>query len=171
MWRLSVHCTAASLAVAAAAVAQTPAPEPAPGPAVFNVFFKGANIGREQVTLARTPTGWNISATGRQAPPFDITLNRFEMRYAPDWQPISLHLEAIVRTDSLTLSTSFGVTTAISEITHNGVTNAKTDQISARTIVLPNGVVAGYASRPPKRARTFPSTSRQSPRSGSRSAA
>ena len=31
------------------------------------------------------------------------------------------------------LLTSFGLTSAINEITQNGVTNSKTDQISART--------------------------------------
>jgi pimeloyl-ACP methyl ester carboxylesterase len=44
----------------------------------------------------------------------------------------------------LLLNTSFGVTTAINEITQNDVTNAKTDQISARTVVLPNNFFAAY---------------------------
>ncbi len=144
--RLSVHCIAVALAIPAAAGAQTPPapPEPRPGPAVFNIFFKGTSIGREQVTLARTSSGWTISSTGSQGPPFDVTLNRFEVKYAPDWQPIDLHLEAIVHGDSLTLSTSFGVTTAINEITRNSVTNARTDQVSARTIALVNGVFGSY---------------------------
>ena len=44
----------------------------------------------------------------------------------------------------LQLSTSFALTTAINEITQNGVTNSKTDQISARTVVLPTNVFGGY---------------------------
>jgi alpha-beta hydrolase superfamily lysophospholipase len=36
------------------------------------------------------------------------------------------------------------LTTAVSEITQNGVTNAKTDQISARTVVIPNNFFAPY---------------------------
>ena len=36
------------------------------------------------------------------------------------------------------------MTTAINEITLNGVTNSKTDQISARTVVLPGNVFGGY---------------------------
>lgn len=127
-----------------AAAAQTPAAEPASGPSVLTIFFKGTNIGREQVTLARTSSGWTISSTGRQGPPFDITLNRFEAKYTPDWQPAELHVEALVRNESVTLSTSFGVTTAISEVTRNSVTNGKTDQVSARTIALPNGVYGAY---------------------------
>jgi pimeloyl-ACP methyl ester carboxylesterase len=44
----------------------------------------------------------------------------------------------------LSLATSFSVTSAINEITQNGVTNSKTDQISARAVVLPNNIYAGY---------------------------
>jgi pimeloyl-ACP methyl ester carboxylesterase len=44
----------------------------------------------------------------------------------------------------LLLTTSFGVTTATNEITQNGVTNSKTDQVSARTVVLPNNFYASY---------------------------
>jgi pimeloyl-ACP methyl ester carboxylesterase len=44
----------------------------------------------------------------------------------------------------LLIMTSFGVTTATNEITQNGVTNSKTDQISARSIVLPNMFYASY---------------------------
>ena len=36
------------------------------------------------------------------------------------------------------------MTTAINEITQNGTTTSKTDQVSARTIVLPNNFFAGY---------------------------
>ena len=36
------------------------------------------------------------------------------------------------------------MTTAINEITQNGVTSSKTDQISARTVVLPNNFFAAY---------------------------
>jgi pimeloyl-ACP methyl ester carboxylesterase len=142
--RLFVHCIAAATAIPAAAIAQTPAVEPTPGTAAFTILVRGRNVGREQVTVARTPSGWTISSTGSQGPPFDITLNRFEVKYAPDWQPVELHLEALVRGDSMTLSTTFGVTTASSEITRNSVTNTKTDQISARAIVLPSGVSGAY---------------------------
>jgi hypothetical protein len=44
----------------------------------------------------------------------------------------------------LGLATSFATTTAINEITQNGVTNSKTDQISARAVVLPNNFFAAY---------------------------
>ena len=146
--RSSRHCTAAILLllVAASAAGQTaPAPKPpAPGGAEFTIFYRGAAIGREQTNLARTPDGWIITGAGRTAPPFETTLHRFELKYSADWQPVELKLEATAGKTSLTLATSFGATTAINEITQNGLTNAKTDQVSARTIVLPNNFYAGY---------------------------
>jgi uncharacterized protein len=141
------HCTAVALALAlsAAVAAQTPpAQQPAPGPATFTVFLKGVDVGREQVNLTRSGSQWIVSSTGRTG---DVTLNRFELKYTADWQPTELSLEATIgekEPKKVQLLTSFAVTTAINEITQNGVTNSKTDQISARTIVLPGNTFAGY---------------------------
>ena len=73
-----------------------------------------------------------------------MTLSRFELRYTADWQPTDLHIEATQPGRAFALTTSFGVTTATNVITQNGVTSSKTDQISARTIVLVNNFYAGY---------------------------
>jgi pimeloyl-ACP methyl ester carboxylesterase len=144
------HCTVAVLAltIGAAASAQ-PAPAgqaaaPQPGDAVYAIFLGGREVGREQVGLARSGGDWIISSTGRSAAPIDLTLNRFEARYSGDWQPIELRIEARMRDRQLSLSTSFSLTNAINEITQNGVTNSKTDQVSARTVVLPNNFFAAY---------------------------
>jgi pimeloyl-ACP methyl ester carboxylesterase len=131
------------LAVAAPAPAQT-ATEPAAGRAAFTIFVRGAQIGREDVDLSRSPGGWTISSTNRLSPPIDLTTNRFELRYGSDWQPIELKLDATLRGAPVGLVTSFGVTTAISEITQAGQTTQKTDEIKARTVVLPNNHFGAY---------------------------
>ena len=66
------------------------------------------------------------------------------MTYAPDWQPIELKIDATVNSRPIGLATSFGTTTAINEITNNGVTTTKTDQITARAVVIPNNFFAAY---------------------------
>jgi pimeloyl-ACP methyl ester carboxylesterase len=141
------HCTvlasALLLSTAGAAFAQAP-PQPAPGEAAFTVFFRNTQIGREQVTLARTESGWIITSSGSLGIPFEFTLTRFEMKYAPDWAPQEMTLDARVRETHVAISTSFSLTSAINEITQAGRTGAKTDQISARSVVLPNNVFAGY---------------------------
>src|SRR6476646_3749291 len=122
------HCTALAaailLAVAAAAGAQEQA-QPSPGDAVFAVFVRGTQIGREQVALAKTDSGWIITSSGRTAPPLDFTINRFEIKYAADWQPLEMTLEAHVRTMSVIVRSSFTMTTAINEIAQNTVTRGK----------------------------------------------
>ena len=139
------HCTAALLvlSICAPALAQTPAAPPAPatGEASFTVFMRGTDVGRVQTAVARSGSNWIVTSTGRIG---DLTVNRFELKYGADWQPIELRIEATQGQKKLQLSTSFGVTTAINEITQNGVTNSKTDQISARTIPLPNQFFAAY---------------------------
>jgi pimeloyl-ACP methyl ester carboxylesterase len=140
------HCTALALALALLAVrpaAQTPE-LPATGDASFAIYLQGAQIGREQVNVARGPSGWIITSSGRTEAPIDFTVARFEMKYAPDWQPLELTLEARLRTAIASVKTSFGLTTAINEITQNSKTVGKEDQISAKTVVLPNNVFGAY---------------------------
>src|SRR5688572_14534827 len=138
------HCTAAVLMLsmnATTGLVQTPAQtpsQPATGDATFAVFLNGTHVGREQVRLARSGSTWIITSTGKYGPPIDIAIDRFELKYTADWQPVDLHVEAVQAGRPISLLTSFGVTTAINEVTRNGVTNSKTDQISARTIVLAN---------------------------------
>ena len=147
------HCTAALLALSmcVSARAQTPpqpaAPAPATGEASFTVFMRGTDIGRVQTAIARSGSDWIVTSTGRIGP---MTIDRFEIKYGADWQPIELHIEATQPNGKIQLATSFGVTTAINEITRNGVTSTKTDQISARTVPLPNqffGAYEGLAAR------------------------
>jgi pimeloyl-ACP methyl ester carboxylesterase len=143
-----LYCTAlvaAGLVASAATAARQPAPpQPVPGEAVFAVYLGGSQIGREQWTLTRNANGWTIASNGRSAPPLDFTISRFEMKYGTDWQPLEMRLEARVRNQAVVIGTSFTMTTAINEILQNNVTGSKTDQISARTIVLPNNVFASY---------------------------
>lgn len=142
------HCTAALLllSISADGFAQAPA-APAAGAASFTVFGGGKDIGQVQTSVARSGSDWIVTSTGRVG---NLTVNRFEVKYGADWQPIDLRIEATQADRKLELSTSFGVTTAINEITQNGVTSTKTDQVSARTVPLPNqffGAYEGLAAR------------------------
>ena len=140
------HCTVLALAAVLSAVrpaAQAP-DLPATGDAAFVVYLQGTQIGREQVNVARGPSGWIITSSGRTEAPLDFTVVRFEAKYAPDWQPLELTLEARLRTAIVSVKTSFGLTTAINEVTQNSKTVSKEDQISAKTIVLPNNVFGAY---------------------------
>lgn len=137
-------CLGVLLASSSAIGGASQASAPTPGEATFSVFLGGREIGRERVNLSRASTGWIITATSSIGPPIDVTVSRFELKYSDDWQPIELRAEGRMRQATVALSTSFGLTTAINEITQNAVTNSKTDRISARTVVLPNNFFAAY---------------------------
>jgi pimeloyl-ACP methyl ester carboxylesterase len=155
------YCTAALLlaSLARPAGAQTPAATPAIGEASFTIFSRGVDVGREQVSVARSGSEWIITSTGKIG---DQTINRFELKYTADWQPVELRFEATQTTKegpkALKLLTSFAVTSAINEITQDGATSAKTDQITARTIVLPNNTFAGYEALAARLAGAVPGT-------------
>ncbi|HEY7056425.1 MAG TPA: alpha/beta fold hydrolase [Vicinamibacterales bacterium] len=140
------HCTAltAVLLAAAPAAAQQTLPTPATGEATYNILFRGTQIGREQVSLSRVSSGWILTSSGTSGPPVNLSIRRFELKYTDDWQPLELKAEALLRNAPIALETSFSLTTAINEVSQNGVTNSKEDQISARTVVLPNNFYASY---------------------------
>jgi len=146
---LARHCTAALLAALAAVPlsAQSPpapAQAPAEGDVEFAVFVGSTRVGVEQVRLARSGSTWIISSTAQFVQPLNLTVNRAEVKYTSDWQPTELRIEATQAGRPMVLATSFGMTTAINEITQDGTTTSKTDQVSARTIVLSNTFFAGY---------------------------
>ena len=143
---MRLYCTLlVTLLAASTASAQTAAPvAPATGQASFTILAGGRPIGRQQVTVSQDASGWIITSTGRLDPPVDLTISRFEMKYSPDWQPLELKIDAIDRRTSIALATSFAMTTAINEITREGRTASKEDQITARTIVVPNNFYGSY---------------------------
>src|SRR5262245_7493962 len=142
--RLLRHCTAAVLALVTASGLSAQTPALPPGATEYTVFLGGVAIGREQVRVARAGTNWLITGTGQVGPPLNLVIDRFELEYTADWQPTRLHASVRQGNNRLLITTSFGVTTATNEITQNSVTNSKTDQISARSIVLPNMFYASY---------------------------
>jgi pimeloyl-ACP methyl ester carboxylesterase len=139
------HCTVAiALALGAMlpAGAQPAAPTaPGTGESALTIFIRGVEAGRMQSTVSHPDTSWVVSSTGRFG---DIVLNRLEIKYDADWQPTSMRVEATQVQKRLVLLTSFGLTTAVNELSQDGATTAKTDQISARAVVLPNNFYAGY---------------------------
>jgi len=139
---LTVVLLAATIWPATAAPQTTAGPEP--GTATFLVFVRSQQVGQERVTLSRTPTGWMIQGTGRLGAPFDLATDNFEMRYAGDWQPVALRIAATFRGQPVTINTSFGLTTAISEIRQGTETSAKTDEMSARAVVLLSNFFGSY---------------------------
>jgi len=147
-------CTALA-GVAPGAQTQT---GPAPGPAEFLIFIGGQQVGQEQVNLARSGGNWIITATGRLSAPADMTINRFEAKYAADWQPLELTIDALLGDRPLGLQTTFGMTTAVNEITQGGTTSSKTDQVSVRTIILPNNFFAAYEAMAARLAGAKPGT-------------
>ena len=114
------------------------------GEAEFTLFLAGKRVGAEQVRVARAGSHSIISSTGQFGPPLNVTVNRFELRYTATGSRPTSTSKRPRPGRAFALTTSFGVTTATNVITQNGVTSSKTDQISARTIVLVNNFYAGY---------------------------
>jgi len=133
---------AAIAAAAASASAQsTPAPAPAPGTASFTVFTGTSAIGSEEMTVTRTGDGWQVTSNGRQR---GLTINDFRLTLAADWHPRELRIDAVLGNQAISSTTTFGVTTAVTDYLQNGRRASVTHQISARTIVLPNAFYAPY---------------------------
>lgn len=133
----------ALLLTAAAAGAQTVA-SPAEGTASFTIFAGSTPIGTEEITVAKIGSGWRISSTGSQRAPAQLVINEFNLTLAPDWHPRELRIEALLRDQPISSTTTFGITTAVTDYLQNGRRASVSHQISARTIALPNAFYAAY---------------------------
>jgi uncharacterized protein len=138
------HCTVA-LAVAAlfSAAAGAQAPVPAQ-PVIFNVFYQGTAVGREQVTVTRTPQGISITGTEQVGDPLNIVVRSAEVKYSPDWRPLECVIEGSLRTDQVLLHTIVSGTTASNAVTQGKTNVQKSDQIAADALLLPNMFFGAY---------------------------
>ena len=108
------------------------------------MLVRGVRVGSETVDVARTESGWLISATGSLRAPFDLITTKFEMSYGNDWQPRQLSIEGLLGGQLLLLNTTFGVTTATSEMLQGGQRGTVAKQVSPRAVVLPTSFFSAY---------------------------
>jgi pimeloyl-ACP methyl ester carboxylesterase len=126
------------------ALAQPPAAPDITGVANFVVLLRGTRVGTTSTSISSSGSGWLLESTSRLDPPIDLVTSKFEVRYGADWQPQQLAIESTLGGQQLSLSTNFGVTTAMSELTQAGQHGSNSVQISPRTIVLPNNFFGAY---------------------------
>ncbi|MEO8071015.1 MAG: hypothetical protein ABI652_06405, partial [Acidobacteriota bacterium] len=126
--------------------------------ATFVVLLRGSRVGTESMSVARTGGGWQITSTGRLLAPFDLSTSRFEMRYAADWQPQQLTIEAVLRGQPSTLTTTFGLTTATNDLAQGAQRATNVHQLSARAVVLPANFFAAYEALTARLATAAPGT-------------
>src|SRR5918996_5162263 len=115
------------------AVAQSPAPPPADARG-YTIFLRGTPIGREDITVRNDGGVTVISGTGRLSPPIDIVTRHAEVRYAADWSPVSLALDAVVRLREETVRIAFSNGEARVEATVSGKPVSKVDKVARQTL-------------------------------------
>lgn len=114
------------------------------GTAAFTIFLRGQRIGSEEVTVTRSPEGWQIASKGRTGAPLDFSFEKFLARYAADWQSQSLEVSGQMRGQSLVLNTDFRAGTATSDVVQYGQQARLSHKVSADTIALPNNFYGAY---------------------------
>jgi pimeloyl-ACP methyl ester carboxylesterase len=114
------------------------------GTARFIVTLRGVRIGTEDVTVSRPGGMFKITATGQIGAPIDLITTRFELTYSSDWQPQELAYEGAMGKESMGLTTTFGITTASSDMVQGTRRGSVTHQVSPRATVLPVNVFAAY---------------------------
>jgi len=107
-------------------------------------MLRGVRIGSEAITVTQGAGKFTISSRGQIAPPVDLVTNKFEMVYDLDWQPRTLSIEAALRNQTLVLATTFGLTTAISDVTQGTNRGSVQHEVTPRTMVLPPSYFAAY---------------------------
>jgi pimeloyl-ACP methyl ester carboxylesterase len=142
----SFHCSRALLAVLIAVLpwsdagaqqrASAPPTKPAPSAASFLVFIRATQLGTEQVAVARTADGWTITGSGRLGAPLDIAAQRMQIRYDPDWKPLELQIDAVVRGKTFVLRSTVSGDTITDQVTDGD--QSTTSTAPAAGIFLPH---------------------------------
>lgn len=143
------HCTracAAGLACLAALFGAPPAVLAQNAPTSrFTIYVRSIPIGVERVNVDHAPDGWTITSSGRIGSPIDLDIRQFTARYAPDWRPLELSVDATLRGQFSTLRTSIQGTTATTRLTPATAKPIdRTDTIDEHAILLPNPFIAPY---------------------------
>lgn len=140
-----VHCTyALLLAFAAPALAQ--APGQAAEATGYTVFFRGAAIGREDVTVQSDAAGTTVVTEGRVSAPGDLIIRRAEFKYGPEWSPESFSLDADASGADVVLRTTVKDGMAVTEGSQAGKPVSISQPISPRAIVHANGIFGSYVA-------------------------
>jgi pimeloyl-ACP methyl ester carboxylesterase len=112
--------------------------------ATFNIVLRGTRVGFETVSITSSAGGYEISSSGRQVAPVDLITSKFDVVYATDWQPQKLTIEGILKGQLITLSATFNLTTVTVDMMQAGQKGSVLQDITPRTIVLPNNFYAAY---------------------------
>ena len=116
----------------------------------FFITYQGARIGAETVTVTRESDAIRISSSGQVLSPLNLSTARFELVYSLDWQPRRLTIDAQLRSQVLSIGTTFGLTTAISDVVQGERKGSVTHEISARSVVLPPSYFGAYEALAPR---------------------
>ena len=91
--RLSHSICAFLLLLASAPAAQQPAPALGDTRA-YLVFLGGSAVGREELTVTTDATGTTLTGRSTVGAPINLTTRLAEIRYTPDWTPVSANIDA-----------------------------------------------------------------------------
>jgi uncharacterized protein len=146
MPQLSGHRNSLVLALALTLLAPAAGAQNAQPPAAtkFSVLLQGRPVGTEFVAVTSSAEGWLISATSSLGPPLNLETSKFQLRYAPDWQPKSLSIEGTLSGQVLTVSTTFTSTSAITDLVQAGQRASVTHAVTPQTLVMANSFYAPY---------------------------
>jgi pimeloyl-ACP methyl ester carboxylesterase len=110
----------------------------------FTVLARGQAVGSQRITVTRTAEAWTMSASGNLGLPFDLSTTRFQLRYSPDWRPVSMSIEAVQGTQLTTLNATFADGRAHVEGMQRGQQVNVTQAISAQPVITPTGFYPAY---------------------------
>jgi hypothetical protein len=116
----------------------------------LSIFLRGTPLGSEQVVIERTAGGWKVSSTARLSDPLAFVLRLGELSYDAEWRPRGLSMQGSLR------DVGFDVRVALSPApaglraevvaTQGTETSARTDTVSADTVLLPNNFYGSYVA-------------------------
>ena len=112
----------------------------------YNVFLRGSSVGREDVTVTTAADGITILSEGRLGPPVNALTRRAQIKYTPDWTPVSFEFDGTANGAEVSLRTAFSGGMATTQGTQAGTSVNVSHAVAAKTILLPNGMFGAFSA-------------------------
>ena len=112
----------------------------------YSVFLRGIPVGTESVRLTTDATGTTIRSDARFGAPLNITIKSAEIRYGPDWTPLSVTAEATFNGSDANIRTTFQNGAATTQGFDRGAPVTQTQSVNGKVVVLPTTVFSSYVA-------------------------
>ena len=129
--------------VAMCVLAAAPAAAQTPGAASFRVYEQGALVGRVEMSLQATDTGWRLQGTSRIDGSVPVDIPNLDLHYDEEWRPVFMTIEMTKPDEAIVHVAVAGMRTR-TDLVRSTEARFRSHSISPDAVFLPDRAYGAY---------------------------